>query len=149
MRIGFLIEDDFDGLNRAIRCSPNQETSDAYLAADINWIWAKNYEEAVKLFNAYYIKNSKLPDVFAFDHDLGGNSYSLWHKHGGYQTQGINYEEYDEKTGYHFAKWITDFCLDNNIRFESEFYSHSMNSVGRQNILSILTNFKNFQEREK
>lgn len=141
--VGLLIEDDENGLERAINAAKAQnfiDTYKTYLRIDIKWNWVKSYDEFVK-----YITSNGIPDIFAFDHDLGGNSYSLYRKHKGYKGNTINYDEYDEKTGYHCAKWLVDYCLDNHLTFNTEVHAHSMNEVGRKNILSILENFKKFQ----
>lgn len=141
MRKGLLIEDDLDGLNRAKRCAPNQETLDAYNAPDIEWTWVKTYDAFCK-----HILKHGIPDVFAFDHDLADDGYKLWHKHNGYVDKEIDYNEYQEKTGYHCAKFLVDVCLDSNIKLVAEVYSHSMNERGRENILRLLNNLKKHQE---
>lgn len=140
MRRGLLIEDDFDGLNRAKRCAPNQETLDVYNAPDIEWTWVKTYDQFCK-----HLLKFGIPDVFAFDHDLSDDSYELWHKHGGYIKEDINYEEYKEKTGYHCAHFLINLCMDSNIKLTAEVYSHSMNVKGRENILALISNFKKHQ----
>ncbi len=142
-KIALLIEDDLNGLDRAINAAKAQgfiETLNCYLDKSIDVRWVKSYDEFIK-----YIKQNGIPDMLWFDHDLGGNSYSLYRKHQGYKGSNINYDEYDEKTGYHCAKWLVDYCLDNNLTFKAEVHAHSMNEVGRKNILSILDNFKKFQ----
>lgn len=50
-------------------------------------------------------------DMICFDHDLGG----------------------DQKTGMDVAKWIV-----NNLKYKFEFYIHSANPIGRENIESLL-----------
>lgn len=138
---GLLIEDDFDGLLRAQRCAPNKETLDTYLRKDIEWTWVKNYNDFCK-----HITEHGLPDVMAFDHDLGTDAYELWHKHKGYVNSDINYDEYQTKTGYHCAQFLVDYCLDRDLLFTPEIYSHSMNDKGRANILGLLNNLKKHQK---
>jgi len=140
MRKGLLIEDDPDGLNRAKRTAPDSKTLAVYNSPDIEWTWVKNYDDFCK-----YLLKTGIPDVIAFDHDLNDADYALWHKHKGYVTENINYEEYQEKTGYHCAKFLVDLCIDSNILLKAEVYSHSMNERGRNNILSLINNFKEFQ----
>lgn len=140
---GLLIEDDENGLTRAIHAARRQalvEEFNCYTRNDISWTWVKNFTE----FAQYIVKNG-LPDVMAFDHDLGGNSYQLYHKHKGYKSDKINYDEYDEPTGYHCAKWLTEYCMDNKLSLTSDIFCHSMNPQGRENIKAILNNFKKFQ----
>ncbi len=142
MSKGLLIEDDPAGLERAKRCAPDPRTKQAYGRTDIEWHWVKNIDE----FKTWISKNG-MPTLFAFDHDLGDDAYALWHKHRGYVDSEINYDEYVTPTGYHCAKWLTDYCIDNKIEFTAEVFSHSMNDKGRQNIISILENFKKHQYR--
>lgn len=142
--IGLLIEDDERGLDRAITVAQAQGLDKVwprYLDKNIIWTWVTNFEDFKK-----YIIEKGLPDVFGFDHDLGGNSYQLYHKHGGYKEGQINYDEYDEPTGFHCVKWLTEYCQDNKILLTGEVLSHSMNPQGRNNIISIFNNLKNFQE---
>lgn len=65
-----------------------------------------------------FIINNGLPDFISFDHDLGL-----------------------EESGYDCAKWLVNYCLDNNIRLP-QFDVHSQNPVGKENIKSLLNNFK-------
>lgn len=55
-------------------------------------------------------------DLVFFDHDLGENS----------------------KSGMDIAKWVV-----NNIEIPFLFYSHSANTIGRENITSLLTQYFN------
>jgi len=144
-KVGLLIEDDERGLDRAIDVSRLQlldKTLMCYLDKTIYWVWVKSYTEFCE-----WITENGLPDVLAFDHDLGGNSYDLYSKHKGYKNDNINYDEYDEKTGFHCAKWLTEYCQDNDKKLTCEVHAHSMNPKGRENIISILENFKKFQEK--
>ena len=58
-RRAVLIEDDENGLKRAIRCAPNNQTYFAYTQKDIEWIWVKTYVEFVE-----YINKNGLPDLY-------------------------------------------------------------------------------------
>jgi len=53
-----------------------------------------------------------------------------------------------EKTGLDCAKWLVDYCMDNNQKLP-EYSVHSMNPAGGKNILEYLNNFKKFQEDGK
>lgn len=141
--IGLLIEDDEMGLARALNAARAQGLTDecnCYTRDDVNWVTVKSFSEFTQ-----YIVQKGLPDILAFDHDLGGNSYQLYHKHKGYKTTTINYDEYDEPTGFHCAKWLTEYCQDNSMLLTCQVFAHSMNPQGRENIRSILNNFKKFQ----
>lgn len=85
-------------------------------------IWCKSYDEFVTALN-----NVGKPDMVCFDHDLGD----------------INNPE-GEKTGYDCAKYLIDFCIDNNIKLP-KFYSQSDNGPGRVNIIKLLENYRDFE----
>ena len=85
-------------------------------------VWVTSYDEFVKYINYY-----GLPDAIGFDHDLA--------------DEGPN-----EKTGYNAAKFLVDYCLDNNEDLP-EFVSQSDNPAGRENILRLLNNFKKYVHR--
>jgi hypothetical protein len=55
---------------------------------------------------------------------------------------------FSEKTGYDCAKWLVNFCMDNNLKLP-EYYVHSMNPVGRRNILGYLDNYVKFSKNQK
>jgi len=142
--IGLLIEDDERGLNRAIDAARAQDLRaelECYARKDVTWAWVKSYKEFME-----YIERNGLPDILAFDHDLSDDAYELWHKNRGYKNSDINYDEYVVHTGYHCAKWLTEYCQDNEILLTCEVYAHSMNVKGRENINAILNNFKRFQD---
>lgn len=77
------------------------------------FIGVRSYAEFVT-----YIETNALPDLISFDHDLGLN-----------------------ESGFDCAKWLVNYCLDNNLRLP-KFDVHSQNPVGKENILSLLQNFK-------
>lgn len=86
-------------------------------------IWVKSYNEFVE-----YITNYGLPDAIGFDHDLA--------------DEGPN-----EKTGYDAAKFLVEYCLENNVDLP-EFDSQSTNPAGRENIINLLNNFKRYVQRK-
>lgn len=88
----------------------------------VKTIWVKSYQE----FKNYIIANG-LPDAICFDHDLG-------------DTLGP-----DEKTGMSCAKWLIDYCIDNNKKLPL-YNIHSANPVGKDNINSILQSFIKYQQ---
>lgn len=69
-----------------------------------------------------FIEQNGLPDFISFDHDLG-----------------------EEKTGYDCAKMLVEYCLDRQITLP-DFAVHSQNPVGKQNIESLLGNFRKQQK---
>lgn len=82
-------------------------------------VWVKNYEQFVDA-----IQSTPFPDLICFDNDLG-----------------------EEKEGYDCAKYLVDYCMDNNIKLP-KWYIQSANAVARKNINSLLSNFKNAQNRD-
>lgn len=93
------------------------------------WVIVRNYDDFV-----LRVKCNDLPDIISFDHDLGLDHYE-------HQNTKIPYDEYEEKTGYHCAKWLIDYCLNNNIYLSSKIYIHSMNTVGAKNIESLFKSY--------
>jgi hypothetical protein len=51
-----------------------------------------------------------------------------------------------EKTGMDCAKWLVDYCIDNKKELP-DYVVHSMNPAGRENIKSLLDQFKEFQHK--
>lgn len=100
---------------------PNDDKIDWLVFSPIgrncNIIWLKNYHEFVD-----YLTKFGLPNAVCFDHDLG-----------------------EVKTGYDCAKYLVEYCLDNNL--ELPLYNiQSANPVGKENIDKLLINFKNRNE---
>lgn len=75
-------------------------------------IWARSYQEAIQFLER------DCPDAICLDHDLG-----------------------EEKSGYDIAKYIVDRCIDEGKKLP-EFASQSANPVGRENIITLLSNYK-------
>lgn len=84
---------------------------------DYNIIWCKSYYEFITT-----ITSKGLPDVICFDHDLG-------------DTPNDN-----EKTGYSCAKWLVEYCMDNEVGVP-DWYIQSTNPAGKDNINGLLKNF--------
>lgn len=99
---------------------------DIFLRKD--WHIVRNYEQFIN-----WIIENGLPEMISFDHDLADEHY--WNN---------DTKRFVEKTGYDCAKWLIDYCMDNKLDLP-EFYCHSMNPVGKENIESLLKNFKNIK----
>lgn len=94
-----------------------------------------NYKEFVE-----FIKKNGLPDFISFDHDLGYNYL--------YKDMIEDYDpDIDEKNGYDCAKWLVNYCLENNLDM-CEYEIHSMNPAGKNNIDSILQNYINYRNNK-
>ena len=91
---------------------------------DITWV--KSYKEFVD-----FVDKNGLPSNVSFDHDLG------------------NVEDPDnEKTGYDCAKYIVDYCM-NNDRDIPNYRIQSDNGPGRENIDKYLQNYHKFYIKNK
>lgn len=88
------------------------------IGKNVDVTWVTNYQEFIDWIMIY-----GLPDGICFDHDLGSN----------------------EKTGYDCAKWLVEYCMNNNKPLP-EYAIQSANPVGKENINSLLTNFNKFNK---
>lgn len=100
-----------------------------------NWNIVRNYEEFVD-----YIKRNGVPDYISFDHDLALEHYL------DYSTNCciINYDEFEEKTGFDCAKWLVEFANEHQLDIKS-IGVHSFNSIGNDNILQVINNYKAYK----
>ena len=103
-----------------------------YLYMDKPWIIAHKYDDFIEIITEKYLED-QLPVLISFDHDLAHEHYK--------NTETIDYSEFKEKTGYDCAKWLVDFCIDKNVSLP-DYLVHSMNPVGKANIISLLKSFK-------
>jgi hypothetical protein len=80
-----------------------------------DWHIARNFDDAV-----WYVTNYGVPYYISFDHDLG---------HPG------------NRTGMDFAKWFVIHVTDNELDLPNnfDFYVHSQNPIGAENIRSYMT----------
>jgi hypothetical protein len=78
--------------------------------------WVKTYTEFTE-----WIQEHDMPDKIAFDHDLADLSEN-------------------EKTGLDCAKWLCEYCMDNNKPLPS-WVVQSANPVGAENINSYLLSY--------
>jgi hypothetical protein len=80
-----------------------------------DWVIARSFDDAM-----YYIQYWGIPHFISFDHDLG-----------------------EGKTGYDFAKSFCDYVVIKHMTLPVgfDFYVHSMNPVGRDNIKQYMDNF--------
>ena len=128
------IRNPFLNLERKV---PKHDNGEYY---NINWVL--NYEQFTQWINMF-----GLPDAISFDHDLADEHYTpeyYWDnydKSKKYQEEKSNY--YQEKTGMDCAKWLVDYCIDNNKKLP-KIYIHSANPVGADNIKYLLENFKKY-----
>jgi hypothetical protein len=95
-----------------------------------NWIIVRSYNEFVN-----FISKNGVPAYVCYDHDLSDIHYGH-----GLHGDSIPYDKYDEKTGYHCAKWLVDHCMKKGVK-HPDYVVHSMNPVGAQNIISYVESY--------
>jgi hypothetical protein len=99
---------------------------------DRDWVIVRNYDEFVKI-----IEERGIPQAVSLDHDLADEHYAV-----GDLGKTVNYNEFTEKTGYHCAKWLIEYCIDNNKELPKVIFIHSMNPAGAQNIKSLFDTYE-------
>jgi hypothetical protein len=97
---------------------------------DDQWKIVRSYENFVK-----HIRKNGIPLFVSYDHDLGNEHYNDFEPDGS-----INYKKYKEPTGYDCCKFLIEFCKDNK-QPHPPAAIHTMNPVGRQNIINIITEY--------
>ena len=93
------------------------------------WIVVRNFYAFITI-----IQNKGIPDSISFDHDHSDSHYNT--------ELNIPYDQYTEKTGYHCAKWLIDYCIDNNKKLPAEILIHSTNPAGSLNIKSLFESYE-------
>lgn len=88
-----------------------------YFGGEIHWV--KTYAQFTQ-----WIEENGFPDKIAFDNDLG-----------------------EELEGYDCAKWIKEYCLDNDVKFTSEWVIQSSNVCAPDNINTTLNNLVKHQAK--
>ena len=87
--------------------------------------------------------------MISFDHDLALEHYrpSMYNPDNHYSNY-YNDGTFKEKTGYDCAKWLIDFIINNKIKVLPTIMVHSMNPVGKENIVSLFKSFNKHYEKE-
>lgn len=98
------------------------------------WVIVRNYAEFVDM-----ITSQGIPEIVSFDHDLADEHYGM--------QDHIEYGMLAEKTGYHCAQWLINYCIDHNKDLPKYVLIHSMNTVGRQNIESLFRTYEKVYKR--
>lgn len=101
-----------------------------------DWIIVRSYIDFVE-----YINNNGLPDLISFDHDLA-DDFTL--RENLDVNKWFNVLENREYTGMDAAKWLINYCIDNNLKLP-QYIVHSSNPSGYENIKGLLDNFKEKQ----
>ena len=108
-----------------------------------DWDIVRNYNEFIN-----YITENGIPDLISFDHDLADEHYHPSMFNNDNTIYNDRREHFKEKTGYDCAKWLCDYCSENGLPLPT-YLVHSMNPVGRDNILGVLKTFERFEKRVK
>ena len=104
------------------------------IGRDVNIVWVKSYKEFCD-----YIKYKGLPDGICFDHDLGEDENSIRISKGMNKKQSRKLKQL-EKTGYDCAKYLVDYCMDNEKPLPL-YNIQSSNPAGKENIDALLKNY--------
>lgn len=108
-----------------------------------DWVIARSYNDFVRVVTERF-KNGEIPELISYDHDLADVHYREASFKDGKVYMKYS-ESTSEKTGWHCAKWIIDFYMDNKIK-ASNFLVHSMNPTGGENIHSLLSQYNKVDE---
>lgn len=104
--------------------------------------------DTVRSYNEFVDKITKcgLPVFISFDHDLADQQYPQ----GDEQIFEIDYTKgrYGSNTGYHCAQWLINYCRENKLPLPS-YQCHSMNPVGKANIIQLLNKYKETQNYDR
>ena len=103
--------------------SKDRNLGEAYSSKD-NWVIVRDYFEFIDLVD----KSFDDIKLISFDHDLAC------------------YKDGKEWTGKDCANYLIDYCLDNNKKIP-DWFVHSDNTSGKQNIISAILNYLKVVEK--
>lgn len=106
---------------------------------NVNWVIVRNFEQFVN-----YIRKHGVPKAISFDHDLADEHYQEYewaHDERNPKRGQFRYGKMQIKTGYDCAKWLIEYCMANNQSLP-EYYLHTMNPIGAENIRSLFESAK-------
>jgi len=98
----------------------------------LKWEIVRDFDE----FKEFVEKHGKDISIISFDHDLADSHYIYGEP---------DYNQCEEKTGYHCAIWFCDYFLENISKYLTDFpktFCHSQNIIGKDNIEIYIRNFK-------
>ena len=101
----------------------------------VEWTIVRSYKQFVET-----ILQKGIPNIVSFDHDLGPDHYKEFHQ-AWYGNKVLNYNSMGEKTGFHCAKWLIEYCMDKKLPLPT-CYIHTQNPIGKQNIQSLLDSYR-------
>ena len=97
----------------------------------VEWTIVRNYEQFVDT-----ITRKGVPNYITFDHDLAESHYQEI-----INTGKFTYENHKEKTGFACAQWLVEYCRQKDLDIP-KYSVHSMNPIGKANIINYLENYK-------
>jgi hypothetical protein len=123
-----------DDIRVPFDCLKYMKADVSHIYEDTDWDVVRSYEDFVG-----YIEHFGLPELISFDHDLADEHYSseMYSLSNSYNEK---YPTFKEKTGYECAKWLCDYCTKNKLLLPM-YVVHSMNPIGKENILSVLESY--------
>lgn len=98
------------------------------------WLIARNYTEFKTIFQMGW----KSIKYISFDHDLNPGHYHKNIVNGKLNYNSPDFDNDDNKTGWHCAKWLKEFCIRERIDLPN-WNIHSQNEEGGENIKALLT----------
>ena len=101
----------------------------------VDWVIVRDFDQFVT-----YIKLHGIPKRVTFDHDIHSSQYGAF-------IDITGHTQSPECTGYDCVKWLVQYCIDHNHDFP-EYYLHTMNEVGKQNMQSYINCFAKFKEQD-
>jgi len=106
------------------------------------WEIVRNFDEFKQ-----HIETRGMPEFISFDHDLADSHYTPEYLWSDYEKskEWQDAQTHTEKTGYECAKWLVAYCIENEIALP-DYYCHSANPVGKDNIYNLLDKFKKVRE---
>jgi hypothetical protein len=81
-----------------------------------------------------------MPYFISFDHDLADEHYAPEEHWNDKYDSWAESQNFKEKTGYECAKWLTEYCMDNEVNM-CKWFAHTANLAGRKNIDGLLVSF--------
>jgi len=102
------------------------------------WDIVRDYNQFVS-----YIQSHGIPNIISFDHDLADIHYEIQDRE---DIKKMYNSDSAEKTGYDCAKWLINYCIDNNVNLPT-ILIHSMNPVGSENIKNLFLSYIKFTQK--
>lgn len=100
------------------------------------WVIVRNYQQFVD-----YVTKHGIPAHISYDHDLADIHYTKSIVINNEGEGQFEYNESEEKTGYHCAKWMVNYCRERDIEHPN-YTVHSMSFIGKENIIKYIENYK-------